>query len=155
TTHRIERGMTRVVAFGGRTMFNPKVSETVLGALRDQAWPLIRQHYNSNCCIASSRIALDVMRRFDIRGFARPVELNVYNAAFMERYREYGHFPDDEEEARKWEQRGAYRIILGRRGDDEPELTPGHLVVIAEDSWLLDLSLPQTTRPERNIVLQP
>src|SRR5262249_19675878 len=69
---------------------------------------------------------------------------------------EGGRLPTDTEEYRRWvEESGCWWLTLGGGGDPEPGRWPGHVGVVVWEGVLIDLTLPQASRPQRGIVLTP
>jgi hypothetical protein len=126
----------------------------VLQLLVKHARPEILKEYRRDSCIASSGVGLDVLDHFGILGEPLAVKVMIWNPAFVKRI-EAGHpFPKDRAELDVWvKEDGAWNVGLGLGGDPEPMKWPGHLVIIGERRYLLDLSLDQASRPQHNINL--
>jgi hypothetical protein len=128
----------------------------VLQSLLGIARPVILRHYRADSCIASSRIAIDVLSHFGILAEPLTVNLTVYNPAFAARIEAGDREPETQDELNEWIRKyGAWNVGVGMGGDPRLLTWGGHLVVIAEKRCILDLSADQANRPQRNINLVP
>jgi hypothetical protein len=67
-----------------------------------------------------------------------------------------GRPPASAEEALRWREQDHVAIgVCGDTGVRWPGRWPGHLVAIAGEQYLIDLSLPQMNRPEKQVELTP
>lgn len=128
--------------------------QTLEEFLREIGLPLrklIRTGYNADSCIASCRIGMDLLARFDIKAEPLAVKLLVLNAAYVRHIDESGHMAQSIEERERWyAEDGAHSIGIGIPHG----LDPGrHVVLIVEGELLWDLSIDQASRPERDIML--
>lgn len=129
--------------------------EQILALLTAQARPLILDYWGAYSCIASTRIAIDVLAEFGIAADALPVHAYIFNAPLWKRL-EAGECPEAREIERLYEVDGSWSIGLGFGGDMGENKWPGHLVaLVRRPQVIVDLSLDQASRPERQIHLAP
>ncbi len=112
-----------------RVVQNPKRDPfQVLSVMARVAWPVLRQCYQKNCCIAATRVGLEALKPFGIAGRPMPAKVVATNAARN------------------------YELVI-----DDTCVGPGysgHLVIVGKikgQLFLLDLSAAQLDRPERGI----
>ncbi len=108
--------------------------------------------YKENCCIAGSRIVMEVLKKLHFRD-VKPitVEANVFNEVYVKK----GRTPQSQEEAEAWRDEGAWQVVLGDRTQVIPEKWPGHLALVIDGEYLLDVTIFQGTRPLKQIFLNP
>lgn len=136
-----------------------------------RARALMLQHWRPDTCIASTAIALKVLDHYGIPAQPLVVRAGVYNATLWEHIvASNGEWPSPEE-VESVRERGGWSVMLGWNPNPEHEGGvgsidtsrmgwSGHLVAIVqpqreERRGLLDLSLDQATRPEKNIHTRP
>jgi hypothetical protein len=122
-----------------------------LDALVELAPPLLTDAFGADCCIAATKVAVEVLGYFGIQArplVTAPTAMNPAAARWLVTRR--GE-PCEVEEW--WEQHGCFMGGLVRTPG--PDRFLGHLVAIVERTQLLDLSLGQMTYPERNLRLPP
>jgi hypothetical protein len=110
--------------------------------------PVILEHFRHDSCVASTKVAIKVLSHFKMNARPLVVHLDIFNAVFEQKMREKGGWPETKEETQGWLDQGAWSIRI----DATSEL--GHVVAIVMDEWLLDLSLDQTSRPYKGIVME-
>lgn len=112
---------------------------------------LVRK-YKEDCCIAATRILIEVLKKLHFRNI-KPlvVEANVFNEVYCMK----GRPPESEEEAKAWLEEGAWQVVVGDRNTVIPNKWAGHLVVILEDKYMIDLSMFQASRPQKQINMAP
>jgi hypothetical protein len=116
------------------------------------------RRYRPDCCIAAARVLIDVLAELHVKARPLSVSIDVFNRPFIERAEaEGGGLPETTEEYQRWvAECGAWWLTLGHAASEaEPGKWPGHVVVVAWESILVDLSLPQGSRPQRGIRLVP
>lgn len=112
-------------------------------------------------CVYTTRVTIDVLRHFGIRSKPTPCAVGVFNEAMVNRVRAEGRFPKDMAEAKVWaKEDGSWGVAIGRTGDSSPNRLDAHLVVVTHrgegaEGVMLDLSLPQNSRPMRKMMLEP
>lgn len=107
----------------------------------------ILERFRPDCCIASTRIAIEVLRRFGIRAKPAPCQVYIATLPLFERLQKQsftGKFQPGEHSVGI-----GYGVPAGTRPGFD-----GHLVAVTDDS-LIDLSLDQASRPHKGIVLLP
>jgi hypothetical protein len=140
---------------GNRQQQRLQRREQILTLLAAEARPLILEHWAAYSCIASTRVAIDVLGAFGIVAEARPVHAYIFNAPLWKRL-EAGEQPAAGEIDRLFAIDGSWSIGLGFGGDMGANKWPGHLVaLVRRPQVLVDLSLDQASRPERQIDLGP
>lgn len=134
--------------------------QDLLTALVDLGRPIILENFKPDSCIVSTRIGLDVLAYFGIRGKEYPVSVLIFNAEAAQILQETQDFQAVAEatHARAVDEPGGpWTIGLG--APDLPALRPdgtsgwpGHLV-IGLPQWrvVVDLSLDQVSRPHKNL----
>jgi hypothetical protein len=121
-----------------------------LDAFMDAACAVIPGRYAAPCCLGATRIAVDVLARLQIAARPLVVKIAVHNPALAAK----GRPPQSSEESRLWRERdGAVMARCGGGTSARQGNWPGHLVAIALERFLIDLSLPQMNRPDRQIEL--
>jgi hypothetical protein len=122
------------------------------GMFMDAACSVIPRLYSPACCLAATRIAVEVLGRFDFSVRPLVVKVAVHNPALVAK----GRLPASNEEARRWrEEDNAAVAVCGAQGAGRHGHWPGHLVAIVAERCLIDLSLPQVNRADRDIALTP
>jgi hypothetical protein len=125
--------------------------EPLLRTLSGPLRKLIRQRYKSDSCIASARIAIDVLTQLDIKAEPLAVDAMIFNREFVALMDQHGRLPESVAEREEWvADTGAHSVGIGVPTDTSEGL---HMVVIVEDHWLWDLAIDQAARPERGIIL--
>lgn len=115
----------------------------------------VLRHFSVDSCIASTRVAVNVMERLGYAAHPMSVSCTVFNPAMTQKMEETGSWPKDAAEFDQWiADLGAWNVSLGLR-------PPGyhgfvcHLVAIINRHVLVDLSLDQATRSAKNMILHP
>lgn len=113
---------------------------------------IMKRYKDNNCCIATARIIIEVLKKMHFKNI-RPltVEVNIFNETYVKK----GRTPQSDEEAQAWLAEGAWQIILGERTLTHDGQWPGHLAVLVNDRYMLDIAVFQATRPQKNIHLSP
>lgn len=130
------------------------------------ARPLILRRAIPQSCIGSTRVAVDYLRERGVAARPLSVRLAVFNplhTACLIAAKDDAGIAADLQELYKdepaYRASGLWGIGLGYSrlaGDAVPaERWDGHVVCIVEERLLLDLSLDQVNRPQRNIQLGP
>lgn len=128
-----------------------------LSMAMDHAVPVIRRLYKPNCCIAATRVMLEVFHWLQVPARPLMVRCIVLNPALVA----MGGLDTlagikTSEGARPLVDGGAWLIELGDPDHEAlPGQWPGHLVCCAFGKVLCDLSLPQASRPHKGINLIP
>lgn len=123
-----------------------------LSAFMDAASVIVPRCYVPQCCLAATRIAVEALGRCHIPVRPLVVRVTVHNPPLVAK----GRPPASAQEAQQWRQRdNAAAVTCGARSGGRPGRWPGHLVAIALERCLIDLSLPQVNRPDKAIELTP
>lgn len=137
-------------------MIPAKETEAVLTAFRATAKPWFRRFYSPDCCILSTRVAIEALGHFGVKAFPMTVEAFVFNRKFEQLVSKHGRFPANRAELLDWTDRqGGWSLGVGLGGDPEPKKWPGHLVAIVDRAVLIDCSLDQASRPHKGIAIPP
>lgn len=133
----------------------------VLSALSEVARPIILTRFTLTSCIASTRIALDVMAYFNIQGQELPLYMMIFNPDAAAMIRE-GKTLDEVHDAALAiapdVEGGPWTLAVGAdySTDGSTEGWSGHLVAaIPAAGVYLDLSADQATRELKNIHTPP
>jgi hypothetical protein len=131
--------------------------ERKLEAVMNAACTVFTPRYRPDSCVAAARVLVDVFDRLHARARPPSVVVDVFSPSMVARAEaEGGRLPADTEEYQRWiEESGCWWLTLGGGGDPEPGKWPGHVGVVAWESVLIDLTLPQAARPQRGIALAP
>jgi hypothetical protein len=117
------------------------------------ARPIIRTAYDTDSCIASTRIAVNVFHEFGLRAKPMVARMKVCNRA-MAHCIEQGLITDADSLERCSEQYGAHALGIGFSNEPMPPgYWAGHLVAVVERSVLVDASADQASRSVQSIVL--
>jgi hypothetical protein len=125
---------------------DPYLLTVALSAVR----PIISSVYTVESCVLSTRMAVDIARRYGVDAYPLSVEALVMNPIMARLDADHGPTPDRS----GWAAQGAAMVWLGK-GDEAPQpgKWPGHLVAVIDRRWLLDLSADQAHRPQYDIHL--
>jgi hypothetical protein len=125
--------------------------------LAENARPILLRYLHPDSCIESSALALDFLRRLGIACRELPVEVSVMNEPAWRLYEGGSTYGASPEERAAWDLAGAWGVGLGMISTPvpRPDQYAGHLIVVVEGGWLLDLSLDQASRPRHGIVVAP
>jgi hypothetical protein len=129
------------------------VAPAVLQAMIQVARPIILESYTPDCCIESTWISIEVLRRFGAEAVPLPVQVALFNGPAW-RLHTLG-FPID---GLAWKTQSAWSVGVGYGTTSAPDRWNGHLVAIVptdDGDWLLDLSIGQVHRPGRNLDVGP
>ncbi len=134
--------------------------DALLTRLLQIAPPVLARIYAPDSCIAATQLLCTLLPRLGYPVTPCPVIVTIYNAAFVARYQRLGHLPTTPAETRQWAAtEGAWWLGLGYpTGRNDPARWEGHLaalVTAANQSYLMDLTLGQATRPAYTIRLGP
>ena len=111
---------------------------------------LKRAGLGANHCILASRLAVELLRHHGVRAQAVAADLHVLNVPYALAVEKDPSLAD----TTTWETAridGAWCVWVSRH---EPGYT-GHVVVVAENRVLLDLTAHQANRPKKNISAEP
>lgn len=113
---------------------------------------LARKYRDVNCCIAATRIVIEALKKLHFKNM-RPlaVEANIFNEVYVKK----GRTPQSQEEAEAWRDEGAWQVVLGEQTEKHEGMWPGHLVVLINERYMLDIAVFQASRPQKQINLGP
>jgi hypothetical protein len=126
------------------------VTQVVLNDTRCE----IRKRFKANSCVATTRVVVNVFQHFGFEAVPLHVEATVWNPAWVDAIR-HGEEPPyqlGQDELHRWmDERGAWSVSTEGASKDEPVR---HLVAyVPALPGLIDASINQCNRPERNIDL--
>ena len=134
-------------------------TKMVLTYLEHEVKKSIDKYYTLDCCIAATRIALDVLGHFEIPAMQLTTRVMICNGVYADWIMTHDKLPQGEEERNEAFANGGWGVGLGF---PNPTVKPskgkgfgGHLIAYLEEGYIVDLSLPQGTRPRHNIRLKP
>lgn len=115
---------------------------------------VLRDYFNENSCINSTRVVLEVFRTLRLEASPFAVRTRIYSKGFMEKAEREGGFPRTEEQVHEWtSQPGVWSVGIGYfHLGLPPDAWLGHLVLRA-GPHLLDATISQASRPEKGLVL--
>lgn len=130
----------------------------VLDALTEVARPIILEQFNPDSCIASTRIGIDALAYFGLRGEPLPVSALLFNPEAMDLL-QHGTTMEDLKAQMDLipadGEGGPWSLGLGL-GSQQPGAWAGHLVVaLKQHHTIVDLSADQASRPHKNMPVQP
>jgi len=114
---------------------------------------VLGQYFHANSCINSTRVLLEVFRRFGLAARPFAVRTMIFSKGFVERAGREGRIPQGEAEVQQWcTEPCVYSLGLGFGVPGmPPDKWPGHLVVRAGIHYLFDATISQASRPARGI----
>jgi hypothetical protein len=138
------------------SLFMDEQKKEILDSLCTHIREEMLSRFRSDCCIGSVRAAIEILRYFGIAAKPLPVEVFIGNQALVDRVEVEGRLPTGEGEIERWyAEDGSWTVGLGFPIPGAPHHV-GHLAATFEDggeSFLVDPSIGQATRPHRNIHL--
>lgn len=105
--------------------------------------------YARRTCILHTRVAVDTLRAFNIRARPLACRLMVLNAAYARRSNQLGRMLDPDEMLPE-----EHSIGIGFGRGEMPGYD-AHVVAVVDERYILDLTLDQASRPQREISLRP
>lgn len=129
-------------------------TKEVIRRLLKYARPEILKEFRADSCIVSTAIGLDVLTAFGVLAEPFAVRTTIFNEAFVNRIEGGSPWPKGDE-VRHWtDEDGSYSVGIGV-GTQQPNKWAGHLCILAEKRYLIDLSIDQATRPLYNMEFKP
>jgi hypothetical protein len=133
--------------------------QIVLNYLKQEIKKAVDIYYAPDCCIAATRIALDVLEHFQIPGRPLATRLLVFNSVFREWVESHDRMPETRDEIDEVFDRGGWSLLVGAETYTTPPTGgrgfDGHLVAYLDEGYIIDLSIAQASRPRYNIRLAP
>lgn len=138
----------------------PERAVYILATLLHVARAEVLRDFRADSCIASTRVAVDALAYFGIPARPLSVKAAYYNRQAAEHAARIGRLLESPEETIAWSKEdGSWGIGIGYAPDEsaqtDAEKWAGHLVAIAGDRLLIDLSLDQADRPQYDIKFAP
>jgi len=127
---------------------NPKRDPLkVLAAMERVSWRVLSQCFRPDCCIAATRIGIEALKPFGIAARPMPTKCVIMNEAYHQWVR--GEVPEPDPNS-------ARILVIDETctGDGYA----GHVVLVGKvqgTPFLLDLSIFQFNRPQKNIHIDP
>jgi hypothetical protein len=118
----------------------------------EAARQIIPHYYPPGYCVAATRISVELLRALQLPTRPLMVRVGVLNPALVAK----GRMPASTDEGNRWaDEDNAALVVCGdpRVNGDAP--WSGHVVAIAGERWLIDLALPELSRPQKCIELAP
>lgn len=118
--------------------------DLVLEAIRVKSQPILHKVFRPDCCIAATRIGIEVCKRFGIQGRPKPVTTLAGCKSFLDWQRGPETPPPLD----------AFYLVTDTA--DRSGGFPGHLVItgkVAGSNFMLDLSASQLHRPAKKILV--
>lgn len=115
------------------------------------ACKLLMKKNNLTCSVTATRLIYDVLTKLHFKVKPLAVEARVYNPMYTQKLRP----PENDEEANKWLEEGCWSVILGDLVPKVANKWPGHLVAIINDVCIMDLTIVQAYRPDKNLLVNP
>ena len=110
-------------------------------------------YLNRGGCILATRASIEIMQYFGLRPKALAVTVFACNDQFKDRVMKEGRWPDPAELVQWEKEDGSWTVGIGYDGQKtQPGRWAGHLVTVC-DGWMLDLTIGQASRPQRNMTL--
>jgi hypothetical protein len=133
--------------------FGTMKTAIIIKKILQHARPEILKHFRADSCIASTAVGVDVLTQLGIVAEPLPVRTLIFNTPFANRLSDKNFTNYDQVE--NWtKEDGSYSVGIGF-GVQQPNKWAGHLVVLIEKQFVLDLSIDQANRPQYNIILEP
>jgi hypothetical protein len=127
----------------------------LLDALSPVVRPAMLEEFTGNCSIATCRVLRRVFARFGYDAVPMPCAVYIYNAAMMKLFDNGMRIPEDMKERRRFlDLIGAWGVGIVPESARISE-TPGFggHVVLSVERMLIDASLQQVNRPDKNLML--
>jgi hypothetical protein len=129
-------------------MTDPEIL-AVLQRFAKVAYPIIRESFRVDSCIASTAITINVLSHHGIKAIPFPCSVFLMNAKFVELVERLRRKPTPQE----FDEYGAWTVGVGLAPPGVKMV--GHLVAMVEDKYLVDASLTQGNRPAKQIEVPP
>lgn len=115
------------------------------------ACTLLMKRDNLRCSITATRVVFDVLAKSNFKVRPLAVQARVYNPLYTQKMRP----PESDEEANQWLEEGCWSIVYGGSEKKVANKWPGHLVAVVNDACIIDLSIVQAYRPDKNLIVNP
>lgn len=133
-----------------------RATEELLDVLVEQVYPQIAKRFGQNACILASSVAIDFLRQAGVACEAMACELLAMNERYYEMFKDGVTSKEKSEQAYD---EGARCVAIVEQypfnGEDTRPGYKGHVVVIVNREYLLDLTVSQVTREQKYIAAKP
>lgn len=131
------------------------ILDCVIDGLLQYARPEILKEFRADSCIASSAIGIDVLSHFGFISEPFPVQTIIFNQKMADKVEKFGMPQNGLPDA--WVAEGAWSVGVGFGAEiaKPGKWQAGHLNILAENRYLIDLSIDQATRPQYQIDMTP
>lgn len=134
-------------------MTNRQTEKIIERLVRDLPPRMIAIGYERRTCILHARIAIDALRTLGIKANPLAVRVQVFNAEYVAQVNRIGRMltHGDTLDEKAW------TIGIGY-GANPAATAPGydgHVLVIVDGRWAVDLTIDQANRPQYGIELSP
>lgn len=121
--------------------------ETVIDLLTQHGWNVVEEYLGEHSAVEACRIGMMVLRDHQIHSYPVACRAGVYNDEAWDLLKQgrQAEIPMDENDG------FSVGVGLGKR----PSGFDHHLVLVVEDRYLLDLTIPQASHPDQGIDLHP
>jgi len=129
-----------------------EIQHRKLSVLLEVATGIFKRRFDPDCCLNATRILVNILKnRMHMKATALSVTATIFNPYMVEK----GRPPESPAEGRLWRDEGGWMVVVGSRGEAMPRRWPGHLVALVYGSWIVDATVQQANRPEKNIEIKP
>lgn len=126
----------------------------VIEALISLAPPLLDAAFGPNSCIHATRVVVEVLDELGIVARPLAVTTSIVNAEYLDAERRLGRPFAELSEAQKWHREmGAFSYGIGAK--ESAGRWAGHLVAVARQRAIVDLTISQANHVEFNMILPP
>jgi len=131
-------------------------------ALVETLPPVMGPVFGKDACVLAARVGMQLLHEVGVEASPLPVRCAIYNRAMAERIgndvgRLFEPWPEDEELAAKNE--GCWSVMIGWVEPGDPRAGQrfiGHVVLTTRNpDGIIDLTLDQAARPDRDIHVEP
>jgi hypothetical protein len=129
-----------------------EIQHRKLSVLLETASGFFAKVFDASCCLNATRILVNIIRdRMHMRARALSVTATIFNPQMLAK----GRPPLNQQEGEAWRDEGCWMVVVGSRHEYRPGRWPGHLVALVYDCCMVDASITQANRPQKNIEVPP
>lgn len=125
--------------------------QSLLTNYKQIAYPIIREDFAPDCCVAATKITIEVFTRLGFKAKPLPCRLDILNRQFAELEGKLGRPPTIEEQKLAFERGDKLAALSIREVPAEKDKFTGHMVAIVEQ-YMIDATILQAERPNKGIV---
>lgn len=127
----------------------------IISSIEQIARPTMLREFRPDCCIATTRTLIRVLRHFGYEPQAIPVRTMIYNRIMVEAIHNGTVKHDDDPDFFSWCNRiGAWSVGIGFPIEGKTNGFVGHLIAaLPKQKMFIDASLDQASRPARDLDL--